>query len=782
MPKPYHVIGRPTPLIDSPEKVVGRARYVADLKLPGMLHAKVLRSPIAHARIRSIDAERARRLPGVKAVLTGADIPQVRWGFETLDQTALAMGKVRFIGEDVAAVAAVDEAAALDALEEIRVDYDPLPEVFSPEESLRPGAPALHDEHPDNCAWTFAVAYGNTESGLDRAAAVHEETYRTSLQHPGYTEPIGSLAEVEPGGKVTVWTSTQGVFFSRMRVALALGLSESRVRIIQPHVGGAFGGKWCDEPNAMLSALLSVETGRPVRLINSRLDEFQGGGRPRVPMRIRLKVAVDRQGRILAKVSDILADAGANVGWSSRIMEATAIRADSCYRNRVLSVRARLAYTNNPPTGAFRGFGIPQMVFAMDSCLDHLAESLGLDPAEIRLVNAVSSNEVSVHGWKIGSCALRTCIERATEAAGWAGRRRDRGREGGGGAGKRRRGLGLACAIHVSGSRRGPWDGATALIRLNPDGRAAILTGEGDIGQGTKTMLAQVCAETLGLKVSDVDVSAADTDLTPPAGEASASRLTMISGNTVRKAAGMLRERLDRAAGGLLEADPADLEAAGGVFSVKGASGRSAPMERVAAAAQEAQGGAPLVAFASYDAETEMPHPETGYGNVGMGYTFSAAVAEVEVDMETGGIDVRRVTTADDIGIAVNPLVTHAQSQGGLVQGLGFALYENLVMDNGRIVNGNFADYTLPKAEGTPAIRTITVESDEKLGPFGAKAAAETSIDPAAAAVANAVYDATGVRITSLPITPEKLRTEFRREEPAAAKPPDRPAPKREGT
>ena len=407
----YRVIGKPTPLIDGPEKVVGRGKYVPDLKLPGMLHGKILRSPVAHARIRSINVDRAIHLQGVKAVLTGQDIPQVRWGFEILDQTALAIERVRFIGEEIVAVAAVDEATAQDAIELIQVDYEPLPEVFSPSEALAKNAPTIHEKQPDNCASQLNIVHGDTKASFDKAAAIHEESYHTPLQYQAYTEPIGSVAEVDPSGKITIWSSTQSVFFTRARVAQALGIPESRVRVIQPHVGGAFGGKWSDEPNAMLSALLAKKTGRPVRLINTRLEEFQGGGHPRVPMRIDLKIAADREGRILAKVTDILADAGAYTGWSARIMEAAAIRADSCYKLKNLKTRGRLAYTNNPPTGPFRGFGVPQMVFALESCIDELGVKLNLDPVVIREVNAVSPGDVSVHGWQIQSCALKECIE-----------------------------------------------------------------------------------------------------------------------------------------------------------------------------------------------------------------------------------------------------------------------------------------------------------------------------------------------------------------------------------
>lgn len=753
----HRVIGKSAPLIDGPEKVVGRGRYVPDLKLPGMLHGKILRSPVAHARIRSVNVDRATHLQGVKAVLTGQDIPQVQWGFEVLDQTALAIEKVRFIGEEIVAVAAVDEATAQDAIELIRVDYEPLPEVFSPSEALAKDAPALHEKQPGNCAHRLNIVHGNTKENFEKASAIHEGIYHTPLQYQAYTEPIGSLAEVDPRGKITVWSSTQSVFFTRARVAQALGIAESRVRVIQPHVGGAFGGKWCDEPNAMLSALLATKTGRPVRLINTRLEEFQGGGHPRVPMRIDLKIAADKEGRILAKTTDILADAGAYTGWSARIMEAAAIRADSCYKIKNIQTRACLAYTNNPPTGPFRGFGVPQMVFALESCIDDLGVKLKLDPIAIREVNAVSPGDVSVHGWKIQSCALKECIERAAAAAGWKEHKTHRKDKG-----KKRRGIGIACAIHVSGSRRGDWDGATALVHLNPDGRAAILTGEGDIGQGTKTMLAQVCAETIGLDISDVEVSAADTDLTPPAGGASASRLTMISGNAVEKAARVLRERLQQAAASLLKTDISEIEANGSYFYVKGFPERQVSIADATAAAISSGKGEPLVAYASYDAPTESPDPKTLYGNIAMGYTFSVVVADIEIDLETGTVAVQRITAADDIGVNVNPLLSEGQAQGGIIQALGLSLYERLVLDHGQAVTGNFADYTLPRAEGMPGMDTIAVESKEALGPFGAKSAAETAIDSTAAAVSNAVYDAVGIRMTSLPITPQILLAEIR--------------------
>ncbi len=751
----FRWIGRPTPTLEAPAKVRGSADFVADLRLPRMLVGKVLRSPHPHARIVDVDAASARKVSGVRAVITWRDIPHVRWGHEIKDQTALAADRVRFVGEEVAAVAAADEDAALEALDRIRVAYEPLPAVFTLDEALAEGAPRLHEESPDNVARRLNFLRGDPEEGFKKAAAVYENVFQTSGQYQAYMEPIGTVADVDPSGKVTLYAPVQNIFPARDRVAEALGVSASRVRVIQPSVGGAFGGKMVDEPNTILAALLAKAAGLPVHLVNSRTEEFRAA-RPRVPYRIRLRVGAASDGALTAKEAFIQGDAGAYCGRTLKVLSVTCMRMDNCYRFPNLKTEAQMVYTNHLPTGSFRGMGNPQMVFALEACLDHLAEELGIDPVELRLRNAIREGETSVHGWEMKSCGLSDCIRKAAEASGWS-ERRSPGRTPANEGPSKVRGLGIACAIHVSGNRvHMDWDGANAEVRIREDGRAFVVIGEGDIGQGANTVLALIAAEELGFHLEDVELSPADTDSTPLGLGARASRLTFIAGNAVRRAAKQAKEEILNLAASRLEAAREDLRVRDGRVSVAGSEEKSVSVQELVKDSICRPGWEPIVARATYDPPSVMAD-ETRYGNVAGAYTFTAQVADVEVDLETGRVEVQRLVAADDIGRALNPLTAEGQVEGAVIQGLGLALFERMIYDGGEIVNGSFADYPLPKAEGSPKVDTVLVETDDPYGPFGGKGGSETPIDPTAASIANAVYDATGVRMTSLPITAEKL-------------------------
>ena len=469
------IIGRPVPQVTAREKVLGEAKYVADISLPQMLHAKVLRSPHAHARIVHIDTERARALRGVKIVATGADVPAHPWGPIVKEHRILAVEKVRFAGEEVAAVVAVDEETALDALELIRVEYAELPAVFDPEEALRPGAPEIHAS-TGNLAREIKIERGDVEAGFREADLVHEETYQTSQQYQAYMEPMGTVAAVDGSGRLTVWAPTQSIYFTRELVAHAIGIPASQVRVIQTYVGGGFGGKLTEDANSPLCAWLAQKCGRPVRLINTRLDDFQAA-RSRMSARIRLRMGVKKSGEIVAKEAEIFGDNGAYSGLAPEIILVTAFRIDSLYRLKNIRTLARLVYTNRIPSGAFRGFGTPQAAFAMDCHLDALAEKIGMDPVEIRLRNAIRQGDTSVHGWQMGSCALTECLEKAANAIGWK-EKRSAPR----GSGPIRRGVGIGCGLHVTANRQlADWDGSTVAIKFNEDGRANLICGEGEI-------------------------------------------------------------------------------------------------------------------------------------------------------------------------------------------------------------------------------------------------------------------------------------------------------------
>ncbi|MBY4947229.1 xanthine dehydrogenase family protein molybdopterin-binding subunit [Cupriavidus respiraculi] len=753
-------VGVSTPQVTAREKVLGRAQYAGDIKLPGMLHAKVLRSPYPHARIVRIDTAAAAALPGVRLVVTGADTPARRWGIHRKEQRILATDVVRFTGEEVAALVAVDEETARDALDLIHVEYEVLPAVLSTDEALAPGAVQVQPD-TGNVAHRIQIARGDVEAGFAQAAAVYEATYEVQSQYPGYLEPMATVAATDGNDRLTVWTSTQSVFLARARLAEALDRPASTIRVIQATTGGGFGGKIVEESNSLIAAFLATRLTRPVRLVNNRLEDFLGA-RSSVPARVWLRMGVAADGRIVAKDVRITAECGAYQGLAGDVMHVSAMRSDNMHRIENVRSDAVLVYTNNPPRGAFRGFGGQQMLFPLNSHLTMLAGMIGMDPLEVHRINAVRAGDTSVHGWRFGSAGLVECLEQACEAIGWQAWRAGRQAEGAAAAGRdrpgsKRRGVGLAAAMHVSGNRTmGNWDGSTILLKVNEDGRVMLVTGECDMGQGANTMLSQICAQELGVPLSHVMVTVPDTDTSPFCIGTLASRVTIIAGNAVLRAAREARETLLAAAADKWAATPAELDIVDGVIVRCGDESQRMPIGDVARALIWRQGGEGLYVRASYDAPT-VNHDNDYYGNIAPAYSFAAQTVEVEVDTRTGQVTVVDTFISDDCGKAINPLAIHGQTHGAAVQAIGWALYEHVQVEDGRILNGNFADYTMPTADAVPALRTGLIESNDPNGPYGAKGASETAILPGAAAIANAVYDAIGVRINSLPITPEKV-------------------------
>jgi CO/xanthine dehydrogenase Mo-binding subunit len=732
------------------------------MSLPGMLHTKILRSPHAHARILRVDTGRAAEVPGVAAVFTGEDAPERPWGIIHKDQYVLARGKVRYVGEEVAAVAAESEDAALEALERIDVEYEALPAVFDPEEALAPGAPRIN-EAENNLAQEVCIRRGDVERGFAESAVIHEDVYTTPYQFQTYMEPLGALADADGRGRVTLYAPTQSIHLTHRYLCEALDLAPEDLRVVQPHIGGAFGGKLNEDATALITLFLALKLGRPVRFLNNRLDEF-GASRPRMPSKTRLKMGVRKDGTIAAKETWIYGNNGACSCLSPEVIQCMAMRMDCLYRMENIKTDAWLAYTNLLPAGAFRGFGNVQMAFALESHLDTLAEKLGMDPAELRLRNLIQQGDTSVHGWKMDSCAVSECVEKAVAAVDWR-RRRSAPK-----AGPVRRGVGLACAIHSTSIRQhsivgdgGGWDGSSAVVEITEEGKARLICGEGELGQGAKTVLAQFTAEALGLEFRAVEVAEADTGNTPYSLGGYASRLTMIAGNAVQKAAAACLERVLDIAADRLEVDPGDLTLDdAGVVSMKGAPERSISLEEVVKANRSLSGEATVSAEASWDSPTELPDPETRYGKVTAASSFVCVVAVAAVDTETGGVRLEEVIAADDLGRVINPLTVEGQIHGEMAQGFGFAMFEDPVLDNGRFVNGNLADYTVPKAEGLPNFGSILIESIDPHGPFGAKGCSECALNACGAAIANAVYDAVGVRIKDLPVTPRKILAALR--------------------
>lgn len=757
-------LGTDVPQLNARAKVTGRAPYAGDLKFPGMLHGKVLRSPYPHARIVRIDTTAARALPGVKAVLTGEDAPAVLWGVHHKERATLAQGVVRFAGEEVAAVAATTEEIARDALDLIAVEYEELPALLTPEEALDEHAPGVHPGR-GNVAHEIRFERGSVQAGFAQADLVHEATYSTHAQYPGYLEPMASVARLDEHGRLEVWTSTQSVFLARARLAAALQLPASRVRVIQTTVGGGFGGKLIEDANHLIAGLLALKTARPVRLVNTRLEDFLAACTS-LPERITLKLGMTKDGVIVAKDVHIVADCGAYCGLSPEVMHVSAMRSDNMHRLQNVRSHATMVYTHTPPHGAFRGFGGTQMLFALNSHIHTMAEMLGLDPVEVLRRNAIGRGETSVHGWQIGSTGLLECLQQCCDAIGWSAKRArsdaDKGRT-------RRRGVGMAAAMHVSGNRTiGNWDGSTLVVKINEDGRAVLHTSEADMGQGAMTMLAQIVAHELGMPLEHVHVAAPDTEHAPFCIGSLASRVTIVAGNAAIVAARAARDKLFALAAEMLDAAPAELDIQDAAVCVKSDPARRRSVAEVARQHIWRHGGEGIQVSGSWDAKTQM-HDDDVYGNIAPAYSFAAQAVEVEVDTETGQVTVLQSFVSDDCGKALNPQAVHGQSNGAAAQAMGWALFEQVQLEGGRIANADFADYSMPTADAIPLLESGIVESNEPNGPYGAKGASETAILPGAPAIANAVYDAVGVRITALPITPEKVLAALRAKKQEAA-------------
>ena len=741
------VVGKDVPRTDAVPKVTGAAQYVADIHLPGMLYAAVLRSPHPHARIISIDTRAASALPGVRAVATGADTAQRKWGCFRPDLYPLAIGKVRYVGDEVAAVAAIDAATARAAIDLIKVEYEILPAALSLDQALAAGAPLVHDDSPGNVAHHFAFERGDVTAGFESSDIVIEGTWETARQWHSALETIGCVAQWT-NGRVTMWCNTQTPFLARGRYAIALGVPESQVRVIQTEVGGGFGGKSGDDNASVICALLARLAGRPVRLMHTREEEFMAS-HPRMPMRYRVKLGFRRDGRVLAKEIRMTADNGAYTGKSQAILGAATVRHDALYKYPAVRADSTLVYTNLVPTGAFRGFGNPSADWAVEQAWDMAAEKLRIDVVTLLRMNAVDPGDVSPHNHKITSCELKQCIDKATQMIGWRGKRARK---------TPNRGLGIGCSVHVNGRRSfGDWDGSTAIVRVNEDGRAAVITGEGEIGTGTLTVLRQIAAEELGLAYEDVDITRPDTDAQPHALGALASRLTYVAGNAVKLAAAAARKQLLAAAARQFKRSADELTIINGEIGPR--HGRESEFKSVAAVVRAniyQPGGQSIVGVGSWDNPSEFPD-HSRYGNESGAYNFAVNAAEVEVDPDTGKVTVLELATAVDCGTVIHPAAAEGQVQGAVTQGLGFALTEYFDWYGGAPTDPQFIDYTIPSAAMMPRLQVAFADSYEPSGPYGAKGLGEIGLDAVPAAIANAIADAVGVRIHELPITAEKI-------------------------
>jgi CO/xanthine dehydrogenase Mo-binding subunit len=753
---PYSVVGDAHPRLESLEKVTGRAEYIEDLEVPGALVAKVVRGPWPHARIRHLDTRPALRVPGVVAVITAADTPGRPWGPFIKDQPVLADGVVRYVGEEVAAVAAVDEESAIAGAAAVIVDYEPLPAALDIVSALAPGAPRVHAEREDNIVLTHRILHGDVDEAMRAADAVVEGSFDWPHQYHAYLEPIGTLAIPHPRGRLTVHMNSWSPFMSRDEMAPAMGLRASDLRIIQPVVGGSFGGKVCDDNNALICGLLALRAGRPVRFIHTREEEFLAS-RPRERGTVWLRLGVTRDGRILAKDCRVQHDNGAYTGKSPAVLGVTMKRCDYAYRMGAVRGIGHLVYTHTVPSGSMRGFGNPEGAFAMESVLDMAAAQIGMDPLELRLRNAARPGDVSVHGPVLRSCGYAAALQQVRKSSDWD--RRRHGGPGSSGAGPVRRGIGVGAAAHVAGKRHfGDWDGAVALVHVDLDGTVRLTTGIGDTGNGADTVLAQMLAEVLGCSLDDVRVSPADTEISPYNHGTHASRTTYIGGNAVIAAAEEVRRQLAEVAAAKLGVPADRLVFADSAVRVRGEDARGATLRELAQAALYRRDGRPVIGVGTWDPPTVITDGNQ-YGNESGAYSFAVQAAEVEVDVETGQVRVLSVWSAVDCGTVINPLLARGQVAGGLQNALGLALSEDVPFVAGAPAVRNLDGYRIPAACDMPALHVDWVPDPEPTHGVGAKGLGELVIAPIGAAVANAVAHATGMRVTSLPLSAEKVLT-----------------------
>ena len=747
MAQPFSVVGKSTPKRDGPDKVTGRTRFLHDLELPRLAHGKILRASLPHARIVRLDAGRARAHSGVLAVVTGADVEPRPFGFAK-DQTALKRGKVRCIRDEIAAVAAETPEIAEEALALIDVEYEELPAVFDPLKALEPGAPLVHEElNTNRHHLRYQFSHGDVDRALAEAAAVVEDTYRLGFVTPACMGTMVAIADWEPAGNLTMWTTTQVPFLYQRDLGEALGIGGDRIRVLQPAVGGNFGRGLDLYPIDIIAALLARAARRPVKIEFDRLEEFLACP-TREACAIRLRTAADREGRLLARDAHVTIDGGAYTSWGSTTPFVMLSTVAGLYRVPNVRFDTTIAYTNNPYSGSMRGYGNPESTFAVESQMDDLADRLGIDRLELRRLNAPKPGDVSPQGFVLTSFAMRECLDAAAAeiarnppppAPGW------------------KRGVGYAGMFHVGGGARiYRSDGCGAIVKLDDFGKVTLITGASEIGQGSETVLAMIVAESLGVPLERVDVVNSDTAVRPWDVGTHASRTTFIAGNAARQAAEKLRAQLLDVAATQLEEPAAALDVRGGWVFVRRDPQRRLQYEAVARAGHFRGGGRVLVAEAFYDPPTTMLDKDF-QGNVSAAYTSAFQGVLVDVDPESGRVVVRKVASAHDVGRALNPAAAEGQVHGGIHMGLGYALSERFVVERGQVVTQTFMDYAILKADDMPQIEVRLIETVDAEGPFGAKGLGESGVIPVAAAVRNAIKDATGVRCNELPVKPERL-------------------------
>ncbi len=770
----FQVLNTRAPRLDAPAKATGKAKYADDLSMAGMLYGAILQSPLAHAKILNIDTSKAKKLPGVKAVLTAKEVGLVKYGVSPAryDETMFAYDKVRYVGDEIACVAAVDQATATEALQLIKVDFDELPAVFDMFEAMKEGAPQIHDEFPGNINAEVHQEFGDTEAAFSECDLMVDHTFLSKRQDAAFIEPHCCLAVFDLDGKLTLHTSTQVPHYVMRTVAMVLQIPVGNVRVVKPYVGGGFGPKSEATPLEMSAALLARDTGKPVKITYTREQVFLHS-RARHQFYAEMSLGVKNDGTMIVLKNKAVLDGGAYTSFGIATVYYAGSLLGAPYKLKAMKFDGYRAYTNKPACGAQRGHGGVAHRAAFEQILEKAAEKLGIDPLEIRLKNIMVAGESTINELNVSSFGMKECIEAVRNGSQWNKKK---------GKLPKGKGIGMACGFFVSGAGypiyRSDTYHSTVVIKVSEDGGIVnVLTGSAEIGQGSDTALAMIAAETLGIPLESVRVISGDTDLSVDLG-AYSSRQTLMTGHATKEAGESVRLQIAEVLAQIMGCDVGDITFRNGVVLFKGGpgdfekirtnyikehrgwtdppSGEYLTFREAARATYLARGT--IVGTGKY----KPPKLGGSFKGATVGtspaYGCSAQVVEVTVDMETGEITVDKMTDAHDCGLAVNLTSVEGQMQGSLSMGLGECLFEEVKFDSrGRILNPSLGEYRIPTALDMPNVDCIVVESNEPKGPYGAKEVGEGAIMPTIPAILNAIHDATGVRINELPATSERM-------------------------
>ena len=754
------IIGKRMPKVDALAKATGTAQYTVDFKLPGMLYGKILRSPLPHARITSIDVSKAAALPGVAAVLTANDVPQKKFSFFQFlaDKEMLCTEKVRYVGDEVAAVAAVDQDTAEAAIDLIEVLYEPLPAVFDPEEAMSPEAPQIH-EGRENTDFKVERLFGDPDAAFKECDYVVEGRYTSGQVAHCCLEVSNCVATWDTDGQVTIWTNAQAPHTQREEVARILEIPTRCVRIINSHMGGGFGSKLVMDMKLPLAALLARSTGRPVKITNTRAEEFTTA-KTRYGYIMHIKTGAKKDGTLIARTAKVIGDNGAYHDKGPATLNFSSMMYTTLYNIPNVRYEGVLVYTNKQMGTAFRGFGNPQLTFACEVQLDELAEKIGIDPLELRLKNTNFPGQELQCGAMVPSCGLKECLETASEGIGWQTNRTRQGL----------RGVGLANMVHTAqGGRYYGYNATDSYIKIADDGMITVVTPGVDMGQGIHTVVAMIVAEELGVDMQSIKIVSNDTDLTPYDLGSWGSRATFVVGNAALAAARETRTIVVETAASMLDVKPEFIDLEGGRVIARGPGieEKSSSFAELAHYAIHKR-KAPISARGQWadDIPEDWDIRAEFVKNV-RSFAFATQAFDVEVDRETGEVTVHKVVAAHETGTTINAMMAEGQIEGAVVQGVGYGLMEHMDLNQGRVINDGFLDYKLPTFGEQPEIDVRLIETGDPHGPYGAKGIGEAGLVPTAAALANAIYNATGIRVRDLPIKREFIVNALKAKESA---------------